>query len=54
MKITVEFTERDVSRAIDAGLKAANLYEIANEDVLSNDTLQKFMRAALAKLASRK
>jgi hypothetical protein len=54
MKVTIEFTENDVSRAIDAGLKVVDLYEVANEDVISRDTLHKFMRAALARLAARK
>lgn len=39
---------RDIDTAIDAGVKAADLYAIATDDIIRRENLRDFLKAALA------
>jgi hypothetical protein len=41
----------DLTNAIDAGIKACDLYEVAKEDVLRRSHLEQFLTAAVAALS---
>ena len=36
-----------INKALDAGIKASNLYEIATEDIIRRENLREFFEAAL-------
>jgi len=50
MKVSVEFTDKEIRKAILSGVKKIDLYEIANDDIIRADHLHVFLEAALASL----